>query len=50
MMNAKGEDHMDTLLKNLKLSARVEEGPLGPYIPAYAAQLLSRDIQGTPLA
>jgi hypothetical protein len=32
---------MVTLLENLKLSAQVEEGPLGPYIPAYAAQLLS---------
>ena len=33
---------MDTLLENLKLSAHVEDGPLGPYIPAYAAQLLSQ--------
>jgi site-specific recombinase XerD len=33
---------MNTLLENLKLSARVEEGPLGPYIAAYADQLLSQ--------
>lgn len=33
---------MDTLLENLKLSAQVEDGPLGPYIAAYAAQLLSQ--------
>ena len=32
---------MNTLLGKLKLSAQVEEGPLGPYIGAYAAQLLS---------
>ena len=32
---------MNTLLENLKLSAQVEEGPLGPYIATYAAQLLS---------
>jgi len=32
---------MNTLLENLKLSARVEEGPLGRYIAGYAAQLLS---------
>jgi len=41
MMNAKGDDRMNTLLENLKLSAQVEEGPLGPYIATYAAQLLS---------
>ena len=32
---------MNELLEELKLSKRVEEGPLGPYIVAYAAQLLS---------
>ncbi len=37
---AKGEDHMNRLLEDLKISAQ-EEGPLGPYIGAYAAHLLS---------
>lgn len=32
---------MNKLLKDLRISARVEEGPLGPYIGCYAAQLLS---------
>jgi integrase/recombinase XerD len=32
---------MNRLLEDLRISARVEEGPLGPYIGAYAAQLLS---------
>jgi integrase/recombinase XerD len=32
---------MNRLLEDLKISARVEEGPLGPYIGAYATQLLS---------
>jgi integrase/recombinase XerD len=41
MLIAKGENHMDKLLDDLKLSERVEEGPLGPFIVAYAAQLLS---------
>src|SRR5438034_9571023 len=37
---AKGEDHMNRLLEDLKISAQ-EEGPLGRYIGAYAAHLLS---------
>jgi len=32
---------MNKLLEDLKISARVQEGPLGPYIGAYAAQLFS---------
>lgn len=32
---------MNRLLEDLKISARVEAGPLGPYIGSYAAQLLS---------
>lgn len=32
---------MNQLLKDLRISARIEEGPLGPYIGTYAAQLLS---------
>jgi site-specific recombinase XerD len=32
---------MDRLLEDLKISAGVEEGPLGPYIGPYAAELLS---------
>ena len=32
---------MNQLLEDLRISARVEEGPLGPYIGAYAAQLFS---------
>lgn len=32
---------MNRLLEDLGISARVEEGPLGPYIGAYATQLLS---------
>ena len=32
---------MNQLLKDLRISARIEEGPLGPYIGSYAAQLLS---------
>jgi integrase/recombinase XerD len=32
---------MNQLLEGLRISARVEEGPLGPYIGPYAAQLLS---------
>jgi hypothetical protein len=34
MLKAKGEDRMNRLLEDLKISARVEEGPLGPYIGA----------------
>jgi len=32
---------MNRLLEDLKISERVEEDPLGPYILAYGAQLLS---------
>ena len=41
MLIVKGEDRMNRLLENLKISERVKEGPLGPYMIAYAAQLLS---------
>jgi site-specific recombinase XerD len=32
---------MNQLLKDLRISARVDEGPLGPYLGSYAAKLLS---------
>jgi integrase/recombinase XerD len=39
--DSKGEDCMNRLLEDLRISVRVEQGPLGSYVGAYAAQLLS---------